>query len=423
MSIYAEIITIGDEILYGQTLDTNAHWISQQLDLAGFKVIQRTTIGDDEEEILKTFAEAEARASLILITGGLGPTNDDKTKPCLAKYFNTQLSIHPEALQHITDMFSARGWELTELNRQQAALPEACEMVPNPRGTAPGMWFERNGKVFVSMPGVPIEMKGMVRESVIPKAKGFFNPPVIAHKMIRTAGIGESWLADTIKDWEDHLPPHIRLAYLPSFGEVKLRLSAEGHDKSSLLADIDDQVTLLKPYIEKYLYSENDRKLEETIGDRLKEAKETLAIAESCTGGFVSHLITLVPGSSAYFRGSIVAYQNDIKQSLLKVSEETLARHGAVSEETVLQMAAGVRNLLGADIGISTSGIAGPEGGTSEKPVGTVWIAIDDGEYREARKLQLTKDRELNIKRGAAGILMLLERRLRQKNASQVQKY
>lgn len=423
MTALAEIITIGDEILYGQTLDTNAHWISQQLDHAGFKVLQRSTIGDEETEILKAFSEAESRASFVLITGGLGPTNDDKTKPCLAKYFDTKISIRQEALDTLKEMFQSRGWEITPLNEQQAALPESCEMIPNPIGTAPGMWFERNGKVFVSMPGVPIEMRNMMQQTIVQKAKDFFNPPLIVHKMVHTAGIGESWLADTIKDWENQLPSHIKLAYLPSFGEVKLRLTAMGEDNQSLQEDIEAQMKLLRPQIDRFIYGETDDPLEIVVGNRLKQCGETLAVAESCTGGYVSHLITSIAGSSAYYRGSVVAYHNDIKRDVLNVSSENLDRYGAVSEQVVLEMAEGVRKTLGADVGIATSGIAGPDGGTDEKPVGTVWIACVGEDGREAIQLKLSKDRVLNIKRSTAGVLMLLERRLRQKNASDLQKY
>lgn len=406
--ILAELLTIGDEILYGQIVDTNSRWMSAELDKAGIKVIRKTSVGDQESEILQALAEAERRADIILITGGLGPTSDDLTKPCLAKYFNCELRIHEEALAEVTAFFISRGRELTEVNRQQAALPVCCTKITNPMGTAPGMWFEKNKKVFVSMPGVPHEMKRMMTETVIPKLLETFKVPAILHQIIRTAGIGESVLAEKISSWEKSLPPHIRLAYLPGVGGVKLRLTAFGENHDPLQKEIDLLLEKLRPLAGDYVYSYKDENLEVSIGNLLREKKLTVAIAESCTGGYVSHLITSVPGSSDYFLGSMVPYAYDIKMQQLGVKPETLQMFGAVSEPTIIEMANLVRSKFHSDIGLATSGIAGPGGATPEKPVGTVWIAYSDKYQTVTRKLQLSKDRMINIQLASMGVLNLI---------------
>jgi nicotinamide-nucleotide amidase len=407
-TILAELLTIGDEILYGQIVDTNSQWMSVELDKVGIKVIRKTTVGDQEDEILTAFAEAENRADIILITGGLGPTSDDLTKPLLAKYFNCDLQINEEALAEVTEFFVSRGRELTEMNRQQAALPTACIKITNPIGTAPGMWFEKKGKVFMSMPGVPHEMKKMMTERVIPKLLETFRMPVIVHQLVRTVGIGESFLAEKISTWEKALPPSIKLAYLPSLGEVKLRLTAFGDDKEQLLSMIDQQVELLKPIAGEYIYGLGEEGLEIVIGKLLKQKGLTLAVAESCTGGYVSHLITSVPGSSDYFLGSIIPYGYEIKMRQLGVKPEILEQHGAVSEPTIIEMANLVRAKFNTDIGVATSGIAGPGGATTDKPVGTVWIAYSDKYHTVTKKLQLSKDRMINIKLSSAAVLNLI---------------
>lgn len=406
--ILAEILAIGDELLIGQTLDTNSHWISGELDKAGIKTVRRTTVGDTEVEILTAFAEAEKRADIILITGGLGPTSDDLTKPCLAKYFNCEIKIHEEALAEVTEFFKSRGRELTETNRQQAALPVCCEKITNAIGTAPGMWFERNKKVFVSMPGVPHEMKRMMQETVIPKLRKTFALPAILHRIIRTAGIGESFLADKIAGWEKALPPTMKLAFLPGLGEVKLRLTAYGNSREQLYRETDEHIEQLRSLIGNFIYAFEDVELEQVIGQQLRERKLTLAIAESCTGGYLSHLITTIPGSSDYFMGSMIPYAYDIKMRQLGVKPETLERYGAVSEPTIIEMANIVRAKFNTDIGVATSGIAGPGGATPEKPVGTVWIAYSDKHQTVTRKLQLSKDRILNIKLASVAVLNLI---------------
>jgi nicotinamide-nucleotide amidase len=407
-TITAELLTIGDEILYGQIVDTNSQWMSVALSNAGIKVIRKTSVGDVESEIMNAFAEAESRADVILITGGLGPTSDDLTKPCLSKYFDCPLKMHDEALAEVTEFFRSRGRELTEVNRQQAALPECCQKITNRLGTAPGMWFERSGKVFVSMPGVPHEMKTIMSEIIIPKLKETFQTPIIHHQVIRTAGIGESFLAEKIADWEKSLPPHIKLAYLPGLGEVKLRLTSTGKSLDALKIESNALAEQVKTRIGQFIYGYGDEPLEVVIGKTLLQRNLTLSIAESCTGGYLSHLITSVPGSSAYFLGSIIPYAYEIKMRQLGVKPETLEQFGAVSEETIIEMANLVRAKFNTNIGVATSGIAGPGGATPEKPVGTVWIAYSDKYQTVAKKLQLTKDRMLNIQYSSFAVLNLI---------------
>jgi nicotinamide-nucleotide amidase len=406
--VTAELLTIGDEILYGQIVDTNSQWMSVELSNVGIKVIRKTTVGDVESEMLTAFAEAEKRADIVLITGGLGPTSDDLTKPCLAKYFNCELRIHEEALAEVTEFFKSRGRELTEINRQQAALPVCCEKITNVMGTAPGMWFERNGKIFVSMPGVPHEMKRMMTDLVIPKLKQTFKTPSIHHTVIRTVGVGESFLAEKIESWEKALPAHIKLAYLPSLGEVKLRLTALGMNKDELKQEALTWVEKLKPFAGEYIFGLGEDPLEKVLGQTLLQKNLTLAVAESCTGGYLSHLITSIPGSSAYFLGSIVPYAYEIKMGQLGVKSDTLEQHGAVSEQTIIEMANLVRTKFKTDIGVATSGVAGPGGATPEKPVGTVWIAYADKHHTVTRKLQLSKDRMINIRMAAVATLNLI---------------
>ncbi|NOS56117.1 MAG: competence/damage-inducible protein A [Cyclobacteriaceae bacterium] len=406
--ILAELLTIGDEILYGQIVDTNAQWMSVELDKVGIKVIRKTTVGDQEDEILTAFAEAEKRADIVLITGGLGPTSDDLTKPLLAKYFNCKLEIHEEALQEITAFFKSRGREMIEPNRQQAALPVCCTKITNPIGTAPGMWFEKDSKVFMSMPGVPHEMKKMMTERVIPKLKEKFHTPNIYHKVIRTIGIGESFLAEKIAPWENSLPEHIKLAYLPSLGEVKLRLTGFSNSSSHLENEIDVLVEKLKVIAGDYIYGYGDESIEVAIGKMLRERKLTLSMAESCTGGYLSHLITSVPGCSDYFLGSMIPYAYEIKMRQLGVKPEVLEKYGAVSEPTIIEMANIVRAKFNTDIGVATSGIAGPGGATPEKPVGMVWIAYSDKHQTVTKKLQISSDRAINIKMASAAVLNLI---------------
>lgn len=411
-TVFAEIITIGDEILYGQTLDTNSHWISGQLDEAGIKVKRKISIGDQREEILQALAEAQNRADIVLITGGLGPTKDDLTKPCMAEFFGQSMLMHEEALQDVINYFTSKGRELTDLNRKQAEMPANAKLIHNYHGSAPGMWFEEDNTIFVSMPGVPFEMKKMMLNQVIPRLKSVFDIGLIVHRIIHTVGIGESWLSEMIADWEDSLPQHIKLAYLPSMGQVKLRLTAIGNSSEILEKELNEQVNKLLSIAGEYVFGYGEINLQQAIGDLLIQNKKTVALAESCSGGYVSHLFTSVPGSSRYFNGSLVAYQNDLKENYLQVSPEILNQHGAVSEPTVQQMALTVRKMMNADFGLAVSGIAGPSGGTPQKPVGTVWIAMADETGVETQKLQLGNEREINIKLSAVRVMDLLRKRL-----------
>ena len=410
--IRAEIISVGDEILYGQIVDTNSQWISKELDTLGVRTVRKSTVSDNEADILDALELATSRAEIILITGGLGPTSDDLTKPCLAKFFDCEIVLNHQALQEVEEIFRKIGREMTETNREQAYLPTACTHISNRAGTAPGMWFHQNGKVYVSMPGVPHEMKIMMSEQVLPKLPSVFHMPTIYHKIVKTIGIGESWLSDRIKTWEEQLPAHIKLAYLPGLGEVRLRLTATGESQIDLERDVEQQVELVRPLISKYIYGYDQDSIPKVVGELLRKHRMTLAVAESCTGGAVSKDITSIAGSSQYFVGSLVAYQNRLKQSMLGVSEEILRNHGAVSEPTIIAMANGVRKYLNADIGIATSGIAGPGGGTEEKPVGTVWIACSDGNNTITKKLSLYKDRNINIQYSTKAVLNLVRQRL-----------
>ena len=411
-NILAEIITIGDEILYGQIVDTNSQWMSAELDKAGIKIVRKTTIGDTEAEITQALKEAESRAEIILMTGGLGPTNDDLTKPTLTKYFNTKLAMHEEALANLQSIHDKLGKKITPLNRKQAELPIACEIVPNKMGSASGMWFNKENKTIVSMPGVPHEMKRMMTNYIIPQLQEKYKTPFIYHKLVKTVGIGESDLAILIEEWEKNLPEHIKLAYLPSLALVKLRLTAFGENRDKLKNDVEEQIESLKLIANKFIFGYNKDELAQVVGELLRKKNQNIAVAESCTGGYISHLITSIPGSSDYFRGGITPYQNDVKINMLKVNSETIFKYGAVSEQTVKEMAENVRKLYHTDIGLATSGIAGPGGATPEKPVGMIWIAVADGKETKTKLLRLWKDRDMNIKTTAIALLNLMRLRL-----------
>ena len=408
MTATAEIISIGDELLYGQTLDTNAHWISHKLDEYNIKVFQRTTIGDDADQILNAFATAAERVDIVLITGGLGPTKDDLTKPLLAKYFGVGMVHHEEVLRDITLLFAKASREVTALNAQQAELPANCEKITNPVGTAPGMWFYENNTVFVAMPGVPYEMKSIMTQSILPKLHEMFSKGVLHHHIIKTIGITESSLSDLIEDWEVNLPKHIKLAYLPTKGQVKLRLTGSGDDLNTLKQEIDALQMAIMPKIAKYVYGFGADSLEGVIGQLLNKNNLTLATAESCTGGYLAHMITSIPGSSRYFKGSVIAYSNEVKTAQLGVSTEDLKQQGAVSEKVAKELAEGVRKALNTDIAIATTGIAGPDGGTIEKPVGTVWIAYSDKHKTLAKKFNFSRDRTFIVHWSALAALNMI---------------
>ena len=409
-SIKAEIIAIGDELLYGQVVDTNSHWISGELSKIGVKVANRSTVGDDRASILKVFEIAEKRADVILITGGLGPTKDDLTKPLLAEYFQCGIELVPQALEDIREFFEKRGRELTPLNALQARLPTKCSYVRNEAGTAPGMWFEENGAVWMSMPGVPHEMEKQMLDFVIPRLKNKYILPHIYHKVIKTVGIGESWLADMLQDWEESIPEDIQLAYLPSIAEVKLRLTATGDKPDLMAAQVEELIQQLPPSLGQYIYGYDDDTLPGVVGKLMIEKNKKIALAESCSGGYLSYLITGVPGASAYLNGGIIPYHNEFKASLVGVDHRTLESVGAVSEETVKEMAKNIRRKFNTDIGLSTSGIAGPSGGSEEKPVGTVWIACDYSGKVTAKKLRFGNDRAINIHSTAIAALNLLRK-------------
>lgn len=412
---FAEVVTIGDEILYGQITDTNSQWISAELDKIGVKTIRKSSIGDDKSEILQMLKEASQRAQVILLTGGLGPTKDDITKKTLAEYTKDHLVINQHALAFVTDFFVKRGREMSEINKQQAAIPSKATYIHNAVGTAPGMWFDHEGTIIISMPGVPHEMKWLMTNSILPKLQERFSIDKYVHRIIRTVGIGESFLAELISEWEDALPNHIKLAYLPGKSQVKLRLTGIGTNEADLNVDIQKEIDKLMPQIQKYVFSTTNENLEEAIGRMLKERGLTLSTAESCTGGFIAHMLTSVPGSSAYFNGSVVAYANSAKMELLGVKKETLEAHGAVSEETVIQMAEGARSKFGTTYALATSGVAGPGGGTEEKPVGTIWLACAGPDGTKAIKVMMLKDRSSNIEFGSVAALNMLRLRI-QKN-------
>lgn len=415
-SIRAEIITIGDEILFGQITDTNTQWIGTQLTDIGIRPVRKTSVGDIKQDILNAFSEASGRVNVVIVTGGLGPTRDDITKHTFCEYFGTELEINEDALKLVTEFFAKRGRKMTELNIQQAALPKNCTYIPNLWGTAPGMWFEKDGVVYVSLPGVPYEMKSLMEFEILPRLKAKFNTPVIQHKSVRTIGIGESFLAEKIAHWEDTLPDHIKLAYLPHFGQVKLRLTGTGADALTLEKDLEEQVRLLLPLIAEYVFGFDSDELESVVGALLLNRDATLGTAESCTGGYVASQITSVPGSSAYFEGSVVSYSNDVKMSVLGVKKETLDAYGAVSEQTAIEMAEGARAALNVTFAISTTGIAGPEGGTDEKPVGTVWIACAGPDETFTQLLTLRNNRKINVETTCSYVLNLLRKTILKTN-------
>lgn len=407
---HAEIITIGDELLIGQVIDTNSAWIGQQLNAIGVNVKQISSVSDSSEHILKALEEARTRVDIVLITGGLGPTKDDITKKTLCTYFHSGLRIDHESLSIIESIFKARGREVSELNRQQALVPENCEVLLNKLGTAPGMWFEDKGCIFISMPGVPYEMKGIMQTQVLPRLQKLLGLPPILHKTILTQGIGESYLSELIADWEDQLPDHMKLAYLPSPGMVRLRITAQGPDEIVLRKEMDLEVAKVLSIAGDYIYGFDNDTLESLIGSLLRTQRKTLSTAESCTGGYIAHRITSVPGSSDYYMGSLVAYANWVKENFLSIAPELIEKHGAVSEEVVAEMAVKSRQLFKTDYSIACSGIAGPTGGTDDKPIGTVWIAISCPGKVLTRKLKLGKVRERVIMETSQHALNLLRK-------------
>ena len=407
-----EIITIGDEILIGQIVDTNSAWMGQQLNGIGASVQRIVSISDGKEEIKLAISESANRADVVLVTGGLGPTNDDVTKVALCEYFGCKTVFHSEIEAHIEQLFARFNRLVSEINRQQADLPEACQPLHNAQGTAPGMWFDTGKTVIISMPGVPYEMKGIITNEVLPRLVKRFEAPTILHRTILTMGMGESWLSERISAWENVLPKALKLAYLPSPGRVRLRLTAIGKDEESLRLELNTEVSKLLELIPELVFGFDDDTIESVVGNLLREKKLTVSTAESCTGGSIAQLLTSISGASHYFLGGIVAYSNDVKQQELGVNHKTLEAFGAVSEAVVIEMAEGARQKFKTDFAISVSGIAGPDGGTADKPVGTVWIALTGPRGTQAKMYQFGDNRKRNIERSALTALNMLRKQI-----------
>ena len=400
--VKASVITIGDELLIGQTIDTNSAWMAQELNKIGIWVHRRVAVGDVWDDIWHALQEEERLSQLILITGGLGPTADDITKPLLCHYFGGRMVVDPGALANVKHIFEELlKRPLIERNLKQAEVPDVCRVLQNRRGTAPGMWFEKEGRIFISMPGVPHEMKGMMTYDILPELQERFTLPVIEHRSLLTAGMGESFLAERIADFETQLPSNIKLAYLPSYGMVRLRLTATGRSER-LVAELEAEFDMLKSLVQDILVTDHDIPMQEVVGQLLAERGKTIGTAESCTGGYIAHLLTSIPGSSRYFQGSIISYANAIKTDLLGVDPDVIARHGAVSRETAVQMVRGAKASLGTDFVMVTTGIMGPEGGSPEKPVGTVWVGLGYGDAIETHPFHFRFDRQRNTELTAA---------------------
>ncbi len=407
----ASIITIGDELLIGQVIDTNSAWMAQQLNKAGIRVCRRVAVGDVWEEIWTALDEESKHADIILITGGLGPTADDITKPLLCKYFNGKLVVDEAALKNVNYLFElVFKRPVTDRNIKQAEVPDTCKVIQNKRGTAPGMWFEKEGKVYMSMPGVPHEMKGMMTDDVIPMLGRQFQFPHIAHRTLLTFGIGESMLADLLVDFEAALPAHIKMAYLPNYGMVRLRLTSTGVDKVAVENEVDTLFQQLQELVKDYLVTNEDEPMQDVVAKLLQRSNKTVSTAESCTGGYIASLITAKAGSSAYYNGSVVSYSYQAKEDLLGVDKNTLQTLGAVSEQVVIQMAKGALNALHTDYTIAVSGIMGPGGGTDDKPAGTVWVAVGNNEKISTHKFHFRFDRQRNIELTAMNALNLLRK-------------
>lgn len=408
----AAIITIGDELLIGQTIDTNSAWIGAELSKAGFDVYRITSIHDRREDIIYALNEAAGKTDVVLITGGLGPTSDDITKQTLCEYFNTRLVTNEEVLRMIEDMMSRRNFPMNENNRRQAEVPETCRVLKNATGTAPGMWFEKDGTIYISMPGVPYEMKYLMTEHVLPELNRRFTSQTIIHRNIMTYGTFEAKLAEMLSGFESGLPDNIKLAYLPASGVIKLRLTATGKDRESLSDLINQQVDNLYKIIPDFIYGENEESLEMVIGKLLKAKKKTVCTAESCTGGEIAHMLTSVAGSSTYYQGSVVAYANSVKTQLLGVKEDIIEKNGAVSNRVVQEMAKAARKLFKTEYSVAITGIAGPDGGTELKPVGTVWIAVASEKGIISEMRVFGNDRMTNITRFSLAALNLLRKQI-----------
>lgn len=409
----AYIINIGDEILIGDTVNTNASWMASKLDQSGVDVVKVLVIGDSESDILSSLKEALNEVDLVLITGGLGPTHDDITKHTLCKFFNDKLVENKDVLNDVTELVSRNGREVNELNKTQAMVPSKCEVIRNMKGTAPGMIFEQLGKTIVSMPGVPYEMKGMMSDVVLPRLQKFDDAEFRMHKHIRTFGIPESALAEKLAPLMANLNPKIKLAFLPSPGHVKLRFTTKGRNKKDLESILKNEAEQYLKVIDKYVYGFEGNTLEQKVGELLLESQKTICTAESCTGGKIASKFTSIPGSSSYFLGSVIAYSNEAKMKFLNVAKDLIEEFGAVSEQVVSAMAIGAREKFNTNYSLATSGIAGPDGGTEEKPVGTVWIALASEQGVVAKKLNLPFNRMTNIDFSSDYALNLLRKELK----------
>lgn len=406
-----QIITIGDELLIGQVINTNASWIGEQLTFAGFEIEKVQIISDNRKAILEMLESLCGNVQLVIITGGLGPTKDDITKTVISDFLNSKLILNNDVFENIKTLFNKRGIDVSDTNRMQAMVPEKCTILQNFNGTAPGLWFEKNGTTFIALPGVPFEMKAMVSDKVIPEINLKYNPTIIIQKTIHVLGISESHLSDLLEDWEGTLKAKgLSLAYLPHFGAIRLRITGKGIDRNQLYKEIENSVQSLLQIIPDDIFGYDDDTIESVLGKILVERDKTIAIAESCTGGKIAGMITSVPGSSRYFNGSVVAYSNDSKLKLLNVNAANINNYGAVSQQVVEEMAVGALHLFNSDYAIATTGIAGPDGGTPEKPVGTVWIAVASSEGVVSKKYSFGNIREVNIARASASSLGMLRK-------------
>jgi nicotinamide-nucleotide amidase len=408
--IQVEIITIGDEILIGQIVDTNSAWMGQKLNEVGIRVAQITSISDSREAILEAVEQAEKRVQIVLITGGLGPTKDDITKVTLLEYFGGEMVFSEAQYKQVEALFKSFGREVTPINRKQAEVPSSCKVLVNDRGTAPGMWFEKDSVIYVSMPGVPYEMKAFMENQVIPELKNRFDLPVITHRTFLTQGIGESMLSDYIESWETQLPKHMKLAYLPSPGMVRLRISAQGNDSKRLDEEIEIQSKGLYALINDHIYGEGEVKMAAVIQQLMLDRNLSLSVAESCTGGNIAHMITEIPGASAYFLGSAVTYSEQLKISVLGVPADTIQKFGVVSEQTASAMAEGAKMTFNSDYSIAVTGVAGPDGGSEELPVGSIWIAVSGPFGTQAKLYRFSTHRERNILMASQSALNMLRR-------------
>jgi nicotinamide-nucleotide amidase len=410
----AEIITIGDEILIGQIVDTNSQWIGQQLNKIGVSVYQITSIQDDKQHILNAFKEAQERVDIVIITGGLGPTKDDITKKTIASFFNDdKVREYPEVIAHIKGLFKKMNHPFREIQRTQAQLPSKATYLQNDFGTAPGMWFYENETVFVSLPGVPYEMKGLITNQVLPRIQKQFKLPFIIHKTIMTYGVGESTIAERIEDFENNLPPHIKLAYLPSFGRVRLRLSAKGEHKEILEKELDKEVKALFKLIPEIITGlDDDRSLEKRVGELLIKSNTTISTAESLTGGKIAATLVSVAGSSAYYKGSLVAYSADAKINLLDVCPKTIKKHTVVSKQVALEMAKGVKEKLQTNYAIAVTGNAGPTKDDTDKSVGAVFIAFVSDTKEIVQEFNFGQPREKVIHRTVSKSLEILQKEI-----------